>query len=41
VRGYLAPGDLALLKGSRGMALERLSESLMASARPVGDIHVP
>ena len=28
VRAYLAPGDLALLKASRGMALERLGDAL-------------
>lgn len=28
VRGYIAPGDLALLKASRSMALERLAEAL-------------
>lgn len=32
VRGYIAPKDLALLKASRGMALERLSDALMPSA---------
>jgi UDP-N-acetylmuramoyl-tripeptide--D-alanyl-D-alanine ligase len=29
LRAYIAPGDLALLKASRGMALERLADSLM------------
>ena len=28
VRGYIAQGDLALVKASRGMALERLAEAL-------------
>jgi UDP-N-acetylmuramoyl-tripeptide--D-alanyl-D-alanine ligase len=32
VRGYIAPGDLALLKASRGMALERLAEALAPNA---------
>jgi UDP-N-acetylmuramoyl-tripeptide--D-alanyl-D-alanine ligase len=33
VRGYLVRGDLALLKGSRGMELERLSDALMPGER--------
>jgi UDP-N-acetylmuramoyl-tripeptide--D-alanyl-D-alanine ligase len=28
IRGYIAPGDLALIKASRSMALERLAEAL-------------
>jgi UDP-N-acetylmuramoyl-tripeptide--D-alanyl-D-alanine ligase len=32
VRAYLAPGDLALLKASRGMALERLADALLPRA---------
>ncbi len=32
LRAYLAPGDLALLKASRGMALERLADGLLGSA---------
>jgi UDP-N-acetylmuramoyl-tripeptide--D-alanyl-D-alanine ligase len=32
VRGYIGRGDLALLKASRGMALERLAEALAPAA---------
>jgi UDP-N-acetylmuramoyl-tripeptide--D-alanyl-D-alanine ligase len=32
LRAYLAPGDLALLKASRGMALERLADALMPAS---------
>jgi UDP-N-acetylmuramoyl-tripeptide--D-alanyl-D-alanine ligase len=32
LRSYLAPGDLALLKASRGMALERLADALLPQA---------
>jgi len=36
VRAYAGPGDLALLKASRGMALERLADALMPPARAEG-----
>ena len=39
LRAYLAPGDLALLKASRGMALERLADALMpASANAASSV---
>jgi UDP-N-acetylmuramoyl-tripeptide--D-alanyl-D-alanine ligase len=36
VADYIVPGDLVLLKGSRGCALERLTEQLLSSAGSEG-----